>query len=224
MKKLIVLLLALLMLLPAAAFADGLHAQVIAYGEETTVLFTDEDGDMYLIFVSEDGAQAISVSGSQSAPVGGTQSAPIGGTQKPPVQSDATCWRCGESLASGDHTAGNCGYKYHSACMDQYFKDEYGHELCPICDQCMYSSGSRHGIGYGLCGATLMLENDTCKVCGGKLSDHYIHTYGAPYSECWGHCYLTDELHPLCPICGDALCNGEEHSAKGCAKKLQGNG
>ena len=215
MKKLLTILFALLLLVPLCALADGLSAQVITYGEETTVLFTDEQGDMYLLFITEDGAQAISVSGSQQG---------ASGVQQPPAAQDTACWHCGNSLAYGDHTSGNCGYKYHSACTDEHFKDPQGHELCAICGKCMYSSGSRHGIGFGLCGAAIMQEKETCTVCGGKMADHHLHREDAYYNDCWGHCWLSDEFHPACPICSEPLCNGEEHSAKGCAKKLQSNG
>lgn len=218
MKKLLIALLLLtLALCPLAAMADGLTAELLYTGDDTAVLFTDEDGDLYLLVISEDGVTATKVSSGQPQP----QATAKPQTQKPAYSADETCWRCGESLAYGDHTAGNCGYKYHSACMDKNFKDELGHELCPICGGCMYSSGSRHGIGSGLCGSTLRTEDPTCELCGLPNAQHKIHgDHNAPATNCWGHCWIEDAPHAPCPICGEPLCNGEEHSAKGCAKKI----
>ena len=220
MKKLLIALLLLtLALCPLLAMADGLTAELIRTGEETVVFFTDEEGDMYLLVIGEDGVTATKVG--SSLPQQQTPAV----TAKPSVSEDKTCWRCGESLGYGDHTAGNCGYKYHSACTDKNFKDELGHELCPICNKCMYSSGSRHGVGYGLCGATWMLEEGICKFCNLPYAQHPIHSdEPVPPTNCTAHCWIEDAPHAACPICTEPLCNGEEHSAKGCAKKLQSVG
>lgn len=208
-KMLMVVLAALLALCPLAAMADGLYAQLVNAGEQTTVLFTDEDGDTYLLVIDDDGVTATKVSGAQAQPE----------TVYDP------CWHCGESLSYGDHTSGNCGYKYHSACTDEYFKDEQGHELCDICGKCMYSSGSRHGIGFGLCGAAIMQEKSKCGRCGLDMNQHYKHgNANDATKECWVHCWISEEPHAECAICGKPLCNGEEHSAEGCAKTVQSNG
>ena len=210
MKKMLCTLLVLLLALcPLAAMADGLYAQLVTSGEQTTVLFTDEAGDTYLLVIDENGVSATKVSGAQAQPA---------------VVYDP-CWRCGESLSYGDHTCGDCGYKYHSACMDEYFKDAQGHELCAICGKCMYSSGSRHGIGFGLCGAAIMQEKSKCARCGLDMDQHYKHgNSNDATKECWVHCWISEEPHAACAICGKPLCNGEEHSEKGCAKKVKSNG
>lgn len=224
MKKLLIaLILLLLALCPLAALADGLTAELIRSGEETVVLFTDEEGDLYLLVIGEDGVTATKVSDGQLKPQNPAPTTKPAQISQPAA--DKTCWRCGEWLGSGDHTSGNCGYKYHSACMDKYFKDELGHELCPICGKCMYSSGSRHGVGYGLCGAEWMLEDKTCKTCGLSYAQHKIHgDADAPATNCWNHCWIEGAPHAACPICTEPICNGEEHSEKGCAKKLQSVG
>jgi len=210
MKKMLCTLMVLLLALcPLLAVADGLYAELLEDGEQKTVLFTDEQGDTYVIIIGEDGVQVVPVNA---------------GTQEPETVYDP-CWRCGESLSYGDHTSGNCGYKYHSACMDEYFKDEQGHEKCAICGNCMYSSGSRHGIGFGLCGAAIMQENDTCSLCGLDMDEHYKHgNSNDATKDCWAHCWIEDAPHAKCPICGKPLCNGQEHSEKGCAKNVQSNG
>ena len=209
MKKMLCVLLALLALCPLCAMADGLHAELLEDGAQKTVLFTDEQGDTYVIIINEEGVQVVPVTGEAQQPQ--------------PVYDP--CWRCGESLSYGDHTSGNCGYKYHSACMDEYFKDEQGHERCAICGNCMYSSGSRHGIGFGLCGAAIMQEKSTCSLCGLDMDEHYKHgNSNEATKDCWAHCWIEDAPHAKCPICGKSLCNGQEHSENGCAKKVQGNG
>lgn len=205
MKKMLCALLALtLALCPLLTLADGLTAELIGDGEQKTVLFTDEDGDTYLLIIDEDGVSATLVSSASE--------------EKAAAVSDP-CWRCGKSLSVGDHTAGSCGFKYHSACMDDSFCDPDGHKLCPICGSCMYSSGSSHGIGFGMCGAALMQEKTTCSACGLKYSEYKLHGNSkAADSSCTVHCWISSAPHAACPLCGRALCNGEKHAAGVCNK------